>query len=87
MAARRGRVTDAFRDESLADLDLLPVSIDPETDRQAWGATLQLAVASGLTLYDASYLELAIRRNLPLASLDQELRAAAKASGVKLMGL
>jgi predicted nucleic acid-binding protein len=87
MAARRSRVTDAFRDESLADLDLLPVSIDPETDRQAWGATLQLAAASGLTLYDASYLELAIRRNLPLATLDQELRVAAKASGVKLMGL
>jgi len=87
MAARRGRVTEAFRDESLADLDLLPVGIDPETDRQAWGATLQLAAASGLTLYDASYLELAIRRNLPLATLDQELRAAAKASGVKLMGV
>lgn len=43
MAARRGRVSDAFRDESLTDLDLLPVGIDPETDRQAWGASLPRA--------------------------------------------
>jgi predicted nucleic acid-binding protein len=87
MAVRRGRVTAAFRDESLDDLNLLPVSIDPETDRQAWGATLQIASASGLTLYDASYLELAIRRHLPLAALDNELRAAAKTSGVKVLGI
>jgi predicted nucleic acid-binding protein len=87
VAVRRGRVTGAFRDDSLADLDLLPVSIDSETDRQAWGATLQLAVVSGLTVYDASYLEVAMRRNLPLASLDRELRAAANASGVRLMGI
>jgi predicted nucleic acid-binding protein len=87
MAVRRSRVTGTFRDDALADLEFLPISIDQETDRQAWGATLQLAVAGGLTLYDAAYLELAIRRNLPLASLDEALRAAAKASGVRLMGL
>jgi predicted nucleic acid-binding protein len=87
MATRRGRVTAAFRDESLDDLSLLPINVDPETDRQAWGATVQLAAASGLTVYDASYPELAIRRHLPLAALDKELRAAAKASGVKLLGL
>ncbi|HEY3826355.1 MAG TPA: type II toxin-antitoxin system VapC family toxin [Bryobacteraceae bacterium] len=86
-ATLRSRINDVFRDESLTDLDLLPISIDLETDRQAWGATLQLAAASGLTLYDASYLELAIRRTLPLASLDEELRRAAKTSGVRLMGL
>ena len=34
IVARRGRVTDAFRDNSLADLDLLPIGIDPETDRR-----------------------------------------------------
>jgi predicted nucleic acid-binding protein len=87
MAARRKRVTEVFRDDSLTDLDLLPISIDPETDRQAWGTTVQLATSSGLTVNDASYLELAIRRHLPLATLDRELRVAAKASGVKLLGV
>jgi predicted nucleic acid-binding protein len=87
MAVKRKRISEGFRDDSLVDLDLLPVSIDPETDRQAWGTTLELAVSSGLTVYDASYLELAIRRHFPLATLDRELRTAAKASGVKLLGV
>ncbi len=39
-----------------------------------------------LTLYDAAYLELAYRRSLPLASLDDELRAAGRALGVPLLG-
>jgi predicted nucleic acid-binding protein len=55
---------------------LLPLHIDVETDRQAWGAALQLAERHRLTLYDAAYLELALRRGLPLASLDGELRTA-----------
>src|ERR1019366_603537 len=85
MAVRRGRVGAAFRDESLVDLESLPIRIDGETDRQAWGATLQVADANRLTVYDAAYLELAIRRNLPIASLDRELIAAAKASGVRML--
>lgn len=84
----RGRRNDAvFRDGVLANLSLLPISIDPETDRQAWGATLRLAERHRLTLYDAVYLELALRRGIPLATLDIELRAAAKAEGVKLLGV
>jgi predicted nucleic acid-binding protein len=86
MGARRGRHDTAFRNSTLADLALLPISIDAETDRQAWGATLQLAERHRLTLYDAAYLELALRRGLPLASLDSELRGAAKAEGVVLLG-
>ena len=67
----RGRRNDAvFRDGVLANLSLLPISIDPETDRQAWGATLRLAERHRLTFYDAVYLELALRRALPLATLD-----------------
>ena len=86
-AVRRGRINETFRNKALADLELLPVKIDPETDRQAWGATLQLAASHRLTVYDASYLELAIRRQLPLATLDRELREAATARGVILMGI
>jgi predicted nucleic acid-binding protein len=84
---RRGRTDSAFRDATLADLALLPISVDPETDRQAWSATLHLADRYRLTLYDAAYLELAQRRRLPLATLDDELRIAATAEGVSLLGI
>jgi predicted nucleic acid-binding protein len=86
MGVRRGRHDAAFRGSTLADLALLPISVDAETDRQAWGATLQLSERHRLTLYDAAYLELALRRGLPLASLDAELRGAAQAEGVTVLG-
>ena len=57
-----------------------------ETDRQAWGTTLRLTERHRLTLYDAAYLELAMRRGLPLATLDDELRAAANAEAIALLG-
>ena len=86
MGVRRGRHDAAFRDSTLADLAFLPISVDAQTDRQAWGATLQLSERHRLTLYDAAYLELALRRGLPLASLDAELRGAAQAEGVAVLG-
>ena len=86
MAVRHRRIDAAFRDAALADLRALVVAIDPETDHQAWGTTLHLAERYQLTLYDAAYLELAQRRGLPLATLDQELRAAGRALGVTLPG-
>jgi predicted nucleic acid-binding protein len=87
MGVRKGRFGPAFRDAALADLALLPITVDPETDRQAWGATAKLAARHRLTLYDAAYLELARRRCLPLATLDSELRAAATADDIALLGL
>jgi len=87
MGVRRRRHDSAFRDRTLADLALLPIAVDPETDRQAWSATLHLAERHKLTMYDAAYLELAQRRGLPLATLDAELRAAAGAEGLVLLGL
>jgi predicted nucleic acid-binding protein len=48
---------------------------------------LSLAREQGLSTYDAAYLELAIREGLPLATLDTELKKAAKAVGVKLAGV
>jgi predicted nucleic acid-binding protein len=86
MGVRRGRTKATFRDAALTDLALLPISLDSETDRQAWGATVRLATRHRLTLYDAAYLELAKRRGLPLATLDLELRAAAAAERVILLG-
>lgn len=85
MGVRRKRHNGQFRDATLADLAQLPIDIDGETDHQAWGATLRLAIRHELTLYDAAYLELASRRNLPLATLDEDLRRAARAEKVKLL--
>lgn len=87
MGIRRGRHDVAFSRATLADLSLLPIILDPETDRQAWDATLQLAHRHRLTLYDAAYLELAQRRGLPLATLDRDLRTAAVAEGIHLLGM
>jgi len=86
MAVRRKRIDAAFRDASLADLALLNIGTDPDTDAFAWSMTLQLAQSHGLTVYDAAYLELAQRMALPLATLDEELRAAGRAVGIALLG-
>lgn len=86
MGVRRGRIDAAFRDATLTDLDLLPIQTDPETDKHAWHSTLRLAERHRLTLYDAAYLELAMRRGLPLATLDGDLRRAAAAENVTLPG-
>jgi predicted nucleic acid-binding protein len=86
MGVRRGRHDPAFRDATLADLALLPLQLDPETDLHAWGSTARLAARHGLTLYDAAYLELARRRDIPLATLDQALRVAALAEEVAVLG-
>ncbi len=85
-AEKARRITQDERRRSLATLAALPIHIDPDTAAQAWSRTLSLAEAQGLTLYDASYLELALRLALPLASLDNKLRQAAAACGVALLG-
>jgi predicted nucleic acid-binding protein len=86
LGVRRGRYTRNFRDAALANLDATLIEIDPATDLHAWHSTVELADLHNLTLYDAAYLELALRRGLPLASLDRDLRAAALAQGLTLLG-
>ena len=86
-AEKARRITQDERRRSLTTLAALPIHIDPETAAQAWSRTLSLAEGQGLTLYDASYLELALRLALPLASLDRKLRQAASAQGVELLGV
>jgi len=86
MGVRRGRHNGDFRDTTLADLNQLPLQVDAETDRQAWGQTSGCAERHNLTLYEAAYLELAIRRNLPLATLDEDLRRAALSEKIRLLG-
>jgi predicted nucleic acid-binding protein len=84
-AVRRGRCDEAFTDAALGRLDRLPIAVDSETDERAWRDTRQLSRGENLTLYDSCYLELAIRRSLPLASADQRLIEAAKRKGVGVL--
>ncbi len=86
IAVRRQRITREFRDQSLADLALLRIMTDPDTDGFAWADTIALADAHRLTTYDAAYLELALRLGLPLATLDGDLRRAASKLSVTLLG-
>jgi predicted nucleic acid-binding protein len=87
MAIRRKRIDTGFRDRALAQLSRLSVAADPDTDVYAWTVTLQLAGRFQLTLYDAAYLELAVRRRLPIATLDRDLRDAGAALGIVLLGV
>jgi predicted nucleic acid-binding protein len=86
MNARRGRHGRDFSYEALAALALFPILVDVECVEKAWLDTLSLAERHGLTVYDAAYLELAIRRKIPLATLDRDLYAAAKGEGVQVLG-
>jgi predicted nucleic acid-binding protein len=85
LAGRRRSLGSAAGREHLADLSRLPIAIDHETTRHAWNDTMGLAERHGLTLYDATYLELSLRRQLPLATFDAALQRAAKAAGVPLL--
>jgi predicted nucleic acid-binding protein len=87
VAVRRGRISAAYRDASLADLMQMQIVTDLETDAHAWSATLRLAEKHELTLYDAAYLELAQRRRLPLATLDRELGRSGEKLGLAILGL
>lgn len=82
MAMRRKRIDRQFRDQAIEQLAALPIETDSETALHVWAATLELADQHALTVYDAVYLELAIRRRLALASLDKELVEAGRRAGL-----
>lgn len=87
MAVRQKRITASDRNDSLTDLASLPIEADRETEVHAWGETTQLADRHELSIYDAAYLELALRRGLPLATLDGDLSGAARTEGVHVLGI
>jgi len=84
MASRRARIDPKKVHELLAVIYSLPITVEDAPDRDTLMRTLSLAERHGLTAYDASYLELAQRRALPLASFDERLRACASAARVAL---
>jgi predicted nucleic acid-binding protein len=68
--------------ENLADL---PIEVGIESANHALTDVHRLALQYRLSSYDATYLELALRRNLPLATLDEELRVACKVAGIVML--
>ncbi len=62
----------------------LPIMVEDETPDRILGEILALARDYGLSCYDASYLDLAVRTSLPIATLDEDLSKAAKRCGVPL---
>ena len=82
VSERRRRCTQADVANWLNFLNALPITVDDETTTRAWSDVLSVARAQNLSVYDGTYLELALRRGLTLATLDERLKAAAAAVGV-----
>ncbi len=82
---RQKRATKAEVSRHLSLFEALPIEVDETALNQAWSATYLLAQKHRLTSYDAAYLELAMRRGLPLASLDGHLQTAAGLEKVELL--
>lgn len=76
VAERRGRMDAQKRIQILEQAERLPLRVD--TDRVTLCRINEIAASHGLTSYDAAYLELALRRGVPLATLDEELLSAAR---------
>ena len=85
VAERRNRITQEQSEQAIALLHSLLIQVDLVTDAKALDATLKLARQEGLAAYDAAYLELALRLQLPLATLDTQLAEAATRCGVGLV--
>ena len=86
MAERKGRITPTQSEAFIADLSQLGIELDDEAVDRAFTHLLALCRKHRLTSYDAIYLDLAIRRSLPLATPDEDLRKTAKKLGVGLLG-
>ena len=84
VAIRRKRMTAAYRETCFERLKSLPILVDTDGFDEIWHSTIALADLYNLTIYDAAYLELAQRARVPLATLDDALIKACKASAVQL---
>jgi predicted nucleic acid-binding protein len=83
VSERRGRLGAGKSNRALGILRRLPIEFDGGMDEDG---ILGLARAHRLAVYDAAYLELARRENMPLATLDAALAEAARAEGAALTG-
>lgn len=85
MGERRGRLTSEQLKTLTQDLDEFCEAVQVDLLIPRASILIQLARTSNLTVYDAAYVELAARRRLPLATLDDKLREAARKAGLELV--
>jgi predicted nucleic acid-binding protein len=83
-AQRTASITADKAHGFLEDIRSLDITVDDESFGHIFGEVYGLAVEHGLSGYDAAYLELAMRKGLPLATLDEDLQKAARTAGVEL---
>ena len=81
-AERRGRITPTEIARAVAQTLELPIAVHDVSPSLALGRVSDLSREHRLTVYDAAYLELAMREALPLATLDDDLLAAAQRVGL-----
>ena len=85
VAERRGRLTEARASQLRDQVSGLGIVVVPDHPPRVLTDVLALARRHGLTVYDASYLDLAMRECVPLATLDDRLAGAARRAGVPLV--
>ena len=83
---RQGVIPPTQTASFINDLSQAEIEADTESPRSRQARVLALARSHGLTAYDATYLELAMRRAATLATFDRKLAAAARAAGVRVFG-
>lgn len=85
VAERKKRLSESDSSRFIALLSDLPIIVDQEPPERMFSDILNLAREHNLSSYDASYLDLAIRKGLPLATKDNDLISAAKRCGVSIL--
>jgi predicted nucleic acid-binding protein len=86
MAEKRKRISPDDSMQFVQLLSNLDIQVDEDASRQVFDRILPLCRSHGLTSYDATYLDVALRWQIPLASLDDALRSAATSLGVQVLG-
>lgn len=85
IAMRRGRITKQDLYRAFQDLRALPIYTEMTNDAAIFTTLVPLAEKHELSVYDAAYIELALRSRLPLATLDQDLQAVAVSVGIQTL--
>ena len=84
MAERRKRITEAQGRRFTQLLESLPIHVSDSHLKSLWNNAVVVAREHGLSVYDGTYLDLAMREGIPLATRDKALRKAAKKLGIEI---